>query len=139
VAAHARRGDDLADRVGVVDEVLPERLGGRDAQLGGECAHLLRTEWLGPPAEGRVRAGQRSPSFAVQAGQAPQPCEAWTFSAIAICCSRVARWALGAYWPPPCPIHVCGWNWRPPEKPLPVLMLQSPPDSHAAIESHTPP
>ncbi|CAM3047507.1 hypothetical protein E3G59_000851 [Mycobacteroides abscessus] len=32
-----------------------------------------------------------------QTGQAPRPCPASTFSATAICCSLVARWADGAY------------------------------------------
>ena len=34
-------------------------------------------------------------------GQAPLPCPARTFSAMAICCSRVARWAADANSPPP--------------------------------------
>jgi hypothetical protein len=38
------------------------------------------------------------------------------------------------------PARQLDWvNWRPPKKPLPVLMLQLPPDSHCASRSHTPP
>ena len=77
------------------------------------------------------------PSFEVHAGQAPQPWPAWTFLAMSICCSRVAWWATGAYLPPPKPSQVDLVNCRPPEKPLPVLIAQLPPDSHCASESHT--
>src|SRR5699024_10728052 len=45
----------------------------------------------------------------------------------------------GAYSVPPKAAQVLGVNWRPPENPLPLLMLQSPVDSHCAIASHTPP
>src|SRR5690606_41518552 len=44
---------------------------------------------------------QVRPSLREQAGHAPQPCDFWTFIAMAICCSRVARSARGAYCPPP--------------------------------------
>jgi hypothetical protein len=38
------------------------------------------------------------------------------------------------------PARQLDWvNWRPPKKPLPVLMLQLPLDSHCASRSHTPP
>src|SRR5690606_23649811 len=79
------------------------------------------------------------PSFEVHAGQAPQPWPAWTFFAMSICCSRVAWWATGAYLPPPKASQVDLVNCRPPEKPLPVLIDQFPPDSHWARRSHTPP
>jgi hypothetical protein len=36
--------DDLSDRVGVDDEVLPELLGGGDIEVGGEGADLRGTE-----------------------------------------------------------------------------------------------
>src|SRR5699024_4230938 len=139
LAADTGRADDPPDRVGVVDGVLPERLGGAAPQLVGEAAHLLRSERRSKPAEGRVRTRQRRPSLEVQAGQAPQPCPAWTFSATAICSSREARCAAGAYSVPPKAAQVLGVNWRPPEKPLPLLMLQLPVDSHCAIASQTPP
>ena len=48
------------------------------------------------PLGGMAGCDQSRPSSAEQAGQAPQPCAAWTFSAIAICCSRLARLAVGA-------------------------------------------
>src|SRR5699024_388434 len=82
--------------------------------------------------------GQRSPALALQVGQAPQPCTAWTFLAISICCSRVAWSAVGAYWPPPKAFQVDGVNCRPPWKPLPVLIDQSPVDSQWAMVSQTP-
>ena len=47
-------------------------------------------------------------------GQAPLPWVASTFSAMAICCSRVAILAAGANWPPPWPDQVLGENCRPP-------------------------
>lgn len=37
-----------------------------------------------------VSSAQRMPSCEVQEGQAPQPCPAWTFLPIEICCSRLA-------------------------------------------------
>src|SRR5580704_16632249 len=48
------------------------------------------------------------------------------------CADGVARFADEPYWPPPLPSQVCCVNTSPPQKPLPVLMLQCPPDSHAA-------
>src|SRR5699024_3754389 len=68
-----------------------------------------------------------------QDGQAPQPWLSRTFSATAICSSRLASAALPE---PPCACQVCGLNCKPPSYPLPVLMLQSPPDSHSASWSH---
>ena len=47
-------------------------------------------------------------------GQAPRPWVANTFSAIAICSSRLARWATGANSPPPWPDQVPGANCSPP-------------------------
>ena len=41
------------------------------------------------PVTGRSGT-QRMPSFEVQAGQAPQPCWAWTFLAMSICWARLA-------------------------------------------------
>src|SRR5699024_3878844 len=72
-----------------------------------------------------------------QTGQAPRPWVASTCSAIAICCSRLAWFAVGAYLPPPCELHVLGANCSPPWSPLPVLMPQLLPDSHLATRSHS--
>src|ERR671926_1346567 len=72
------------------------------------------------------------PILAEQAGHAPQPWLAWTFSATAIC------WAREAFCGEPVPpnaAQVCGVNCRPPEKPLPVLVDQLPPLSHWARAS----
>src|SRR6185436_9742756 len=64
-----------------------------------------------------------SPSLREQAGQAPQPCLASTRSATTICSTRDASWARP---PPPKARQVLGVNWRPPLKPLPVLIAQFP-------------
>jgi len=48
-----------------------------------------------------VAGRQRSPAFREQVGQAPQPCPTSTFSAILICCARVALSAVTAYALPP--------------------------------------
>src|SRR5215212_6936769 len=80
--------------------------------------------------------GYRRPSLLEQAGQAPQPWEARTRSATRICSARLALWAEPV---PPLARQVPGANWRPPEKPLPVLVPQLPPDSHWARRSQTPP
>ena len=73
-----------------------QRLGRAQVELPGEVTDGGRAQ---QPVV-RCRA-QRSPSLREQAGQAPQPCRAWTRSATAICCSRVAWSARGAYLPPP--------------------------------------
>ena len=57
------------------------------------------------PVTGRSGT-QRMPSFEVQAGQAPQPCWAWTFLAMSICWARLAWSAVGAYLPPPKALQV---------------------------------
>src|SRR5215469_4870731 len=68
------------------------------------------------------------------------PWDASTRLATAICCAGVARLADEAYWPPPLASQVPWVNWSPPLKPLPVLVLQLPPDSQAAMASQfTPP
>jgi hypothetical protein len=69
-----------------------------------------------------------------QLGQALMPCAALTRSATWICCSRLAS----SGWPePPKARHVESVNCRPPPKPLPVLMPQSPPLSHWARASQS--
>src|ERR1700704_1062236 len=60
------------------------------------------------------------------------PCECSTFSATRICSSRLAVCAEPE---PPWACQVPAVNGRPPEKPLPVLIPQFPPDSHCAIAS----
>ena len=67
-----------------------------------------------------------------QTGHAPMPCECSTFSATRICSSRLAPFGEPE---PPLARQVLDVNCRPPEKPLPVLMPQLPPDSHCAIAS----
>src|SRR5690242_5469197 len=67
-----------------------------------------------------------------QTGQAPMPCECSTFSATRICSSRLAP---DGEPDPPLARQVLGVNCRPPEKPLPVLIPQLPPDSHCAMAS----
>src|SRR5262249_43770460 len=68
----------------------------------------------------------------------PRP--ATTPPATAIRCDREAPAAVGAYPPPPYASQVPWENWSPPEKPLPVLVPQLPPDSQAAMASQfTPP
>ena len=54
------------------------------------------------------------PRLEEQDGHAPQPWFASTFSATAICSSRVAWFAVAAYSPPPCAVQVLGENWSPP-------------------------
>ena len=60
------------------------------------------------------------------------PCVCSTFSATRICSSRLA---LDGEPEPPLACQVLDVNWRPPEKPLPVLIPQFPPDSHCAMAS----
>jgi len=67
-----------------------------------------------------------------QTGQARMPCECSTFSATRICSSRLAPFGEPE---PPLECQVLGVNCRPPEKPLPVLIPQFPPDSHCAMAS----
>src|SRR4051794_2114570 len=67
-----------------------------------------------------------------QTGQAPMPWDFLTFSATAICSERDAPSGLPL---PPLAAQVDGVNCRPPEKPLPVLVPQLPPDSHCATAS----
>ena len=96
--------DDAPDRVRVDDEVLPHLLRRGDVELccqgpdltGAQQAyrvlfavrHMSRIACRGRTIYQRI--SQRIPMLAVQAGQAPQPCAAWTFSATAICSSREA-------------------------------------------------
>ena len=70
----------------------------------------------GCPWRARARGcwDQRMPSWAVQEGQAPQPCEAWVFLAMSICWARVAWSAVGAYLPPPKACQVWRENCSPP-------------------------
>jgi hypothetical protein len=79
----------------------------------------------------------RAPALLEHTGQAPQPCPASTFSATAICSSRLARLAEEANWLPPKLRQVDGVNCSPPWNPFPVLMAQLPPLSHWATRSHT--
>ncbi len=58
------------------------------AGFGAAVAAEVSTAAGAPPA---VR-----PALTEQTGQAPGPCEARTFSAMAICCALVARLACGA-------------------------------------------
>ncbi|KUM71393.1 hypothetical protein AQI70_27970 [Streptomyces curacoi] len=55
-----------------------------------------------------------SPYRLEHCGQAPHPCTATTFRAIAICSLREARSARGAYLPPPKPSQVGCENCSPP-------------------------
>src|SRR6478735_231582 len=91
---------------------------------GALCTGAL---WTGAPPP------PLSPSCDEQDGQAPQPWEAWTRSATAICCSRLA---FSGEPVPPYADQVLEVNCRPPEKPLPVLVDQLPPLSHCASASH---
>ena len=75
---------------------------------------MMQVDSWGAPLVWAMGEAQLSPSPALQAGQAPQPWAASTFSAIAICCSRVARSAVGAYAPPPKFSQVVLENCRPP-------------------------
>jgi hypothetical protein len=54
------------------------------------------------------------PAFFEQLGQASQPCSFCTFLATAICSSRLALSAVGAYLVPPCRFQVFWSNCRPP-------------------------
>src|SRR5215211_5387362 len=83
--------------------------------------------------------GQRVPNLALHVGQAPRPCRARVTSAIAICSSRVARSARGAYRRPPLRSQVPWSNCTPPKKPLPLLIAQLPPASQAASASQVAP
>lgn len=60
----------------------------------------------------RVVDEPRAPTFREHDGHAPQPCDARTFSATAICWAREAP--DGLPWPP-CARQVDGVNCRPPE------------------------
>src|ERR1700727_1984552 len=60
------------------------------------------------------------------------PCECSTSSATRICSPRLAPFGEPA---PPLERQVLEVNWRPPAKPLPVLIPQLPPDSHCAMAS----
>jgi hypothetical protein len=60
------------------------------------------------------------------------PCECSTFSATRICSSRLAPFGEPE---PPLECQVLEVNCSPPEKPLPVLIPQFPPDSHCAMAS----
>lgn len=112
VGADTGRGDDATHRVRIVDEVLTQCLGGPDVQLRGERADLGGTEESRRHTAKNRR--QPMPSCEVHDGQAPQPCAAWVFLAIAICSSRVARSARGAYSWPPQRSQVFWSNWMPP-------------------------
>src|SRR5262249_14593276 len=71
---------------------------------------------------------------------ARMPGPAGTGWATGHCGDREARAAVEAYPPPPYASQVPWENWSPPEKPLPVLVPQLPPDSQAAMASQfTPP
>src|SRR6266536_1030416 len=91
----------------------------------------------GDPGPSRLLVAYRRPSLREHSGQAPHPWPARTRSATMICCSRVARSARGANWPPPKPVQVAGRNWSPPKNPFPVLIRHCPLLSHWASLSHT--
>ena len=74
------------------------------------------------------------PVFVEQVGQALMPCSALTFSATWICSPRLA---FSGEPEPPKAFHVDGVNCSPPEKPLPVSVLQLPPLSHWASASQS--
>src|SRR4051794_7005984 len=74
------------------------------------------------------------PVFREQDGQAPMPCSALTRSATWICSARLASSGCPE---PPKARQVESVNCRPPPKPLPVLMPQSPPLSHWASSSQS--
>jgi len=76
-----------------------------------------------------------APACFEQTGHAPQPWLARTFSATAICWSRVAPSACEAYADPPFAAQVESVNWSPPWYPLPVLIAQLPVLSHCATAS----
>lgn len=67
-----------------------------------------------------------------QTGHAPMPWLCRTFSATRICSSRLAP---DGDPDPPLARQVLEVNCSPPEKPLPVLIDQLPPDSHCAMAS----
>src|ERR1700737_2918893 len=94
--------------------------------------------WSGAGASARTLRGVAAESPWPHTGQAPRPWLARTRSPTAICCSRVAWFAVGANSPPPCAAQVPCENCSPPRYPLPVLMPQLPPDSQPATRSHSP-
>src|SRR5262249_59419582 len=89
----------------------------------------------GGAREQKEAAGLGCSPLPPQTGQAPMPWPASTRWATAICCDREAPAAVEAYLPPPYASQVPWENWSPPEKPLPVLVPQLPPDSQAAVAS----
>jgi hypothetical protein len=79
--------DDPANGVGVGDEILATLFGRPQVQPGRQLPDRSRVQ----EADG---IGQRRPSFDVQAGQAPQPCAAWTRLATAIWASRLFSFGI---------------------------------------------
>ncbi|SHW14082.1 Uncharacterised protein [Mycobacteroides abscessus subsp. abscessus] len=94
---HTRGRHDPANGVGVMNEILAQRLRRSEIEILGQLSDLGTAE---------QPDGQRAPTLALHTGQAPHPCADSVFSAIAICSSRVARSARGAYLPPPCASQV---------------------------------
>ncbi|MEF2524808.1 hypothetical protein V3664_00845 [Streptomyces sp. CS62] len=91
---------------------------GGAAAFPAGCACTLTT-WtvaFAPRCCGSSGAGppRARPACFPHVGQACGPCPFNTFSATAICCSRVALSARGAYCVPPKARHVVWLNWRPP-------------------------
>ena len=98
------------------DKLRPEHFSLAQAAMpqAAEGEVLLRIRLISLDAANRAWMQGATYRSALQAGQAPQPWAASTFSAIAICCSRVARSAVGAYAPPPKFSQVVLENCRPP-------------------------
>ena len=94
---------DAAQGVGIVNEVLSQRLSGTEVQLPGDV-----------PDFGAGKQPNRHDAPLPQTGHAPQPCLSCVTSAIAICSSLVARSALSAYRRPPLRTQVFWSNCTPP-------------------------
>lgn len=82
---------------------------GRSAERDGATSRDGAAAGAAPPLSASLK-----PSLRVHAGHAPQPWVARVRSAVAICCSREARSARGAYWVPPKPAQVLLLNCSPP-------------------------
>ena len=106
IARDARRLDDAAYRVGVVDEVLSALLGGTDAARLGQATDVRRAE---EPRRGGGRGRQLNRAPAQP--HWPQPERACRILAYLIWTSRLFSWGRPG---PPTLFHVAALNCRPP-------------------------
>ena len=87
MAVDTGRRHNPAHGVGIMNEVLAEGLARPKVEVFGQVPYL------GPPEQ----SDRQDAPIPLHTGQAPQPCRARVTSAIAICSSLVARYALPAY------------------------------------------